>query len=61
MLRWILIECLWSHLKYDTAITRFFNRVARRRGRKIAAVAAARKLLVAIYWMLKRREEFRAQ
>lgn len=60
MLRWVLQECLWSHLKFDTHISRFFHRLAWRKGKKIAAVAAARKLLVTIYWMLKNREEFRA-
>jgi len=61
MLRWIVQECLWAHLRYDTYITRFFFRVAAKKGRKIAAVAAARKLLVAAYWMLVRKEEFHAR
>jgi transposase len=60
MLRWIVQECLWIHLQYDTHISRFFFRLAAKRGKRIAAVAAARKLLVAIYWMLKTREPFRA-
>ena len=60
MLRWVLQECLWAHLKHDTHISRFFYRLARQKGRQKAAVAAARKLLVAIYWMLKNREGFRA-
>jgi len=60
MLRWIVQECLWAHLRCDTYITRFFFRVAAKKGRKIAAVAAARKLLVAVYWMLVRKEKFRA-
>jgi transposase len=59
LLRWILVECVWVHLRYDTRVTRFFRKVARRRGEQVAAVATARKLLVAIYWMLKRREKFR--
>jgi transposase len=59
LLRWILVECVRVHLRYDTRVTRFFRKVARRRGEQVAAVATARKLLVAIYWMLKRRENFR--
>jgi transposase len=61
LLRWVLIECVWSHLQHakNTRLTQFFRRVARRRGEQVAAVATARKLLVAIYWMLKRREKFR--
>jgi transposase len=60
MLRWVLQECLWVHLQYDTHISRFFYRLVRHKGKKKAAVAAARKMLVAIYWMLVRREKFRA-
>jgi transposase len=60
LLRWVLQECLWVHLRYDSYISRFFYRVARRRGRQKAAVAAARKLLVAVYWMLVRKEKFRS-
>jgi len=58
MLRWIIQECLWAHLESDTHISRFFFRLAAKKGKKIAAVAAARKLLVAIYWMLTRKEKF---
>lgn len=62
ILRWILIQCTWMHLMHaeDTRLTKFFWKISRRKGRKVAAVATARKLLVAIYWMLKRGEEFRA-
>jgi transposase len=62
LLRWALQECVWMHLYHadDTCLTRFFWRVARRKGRKIAAVAAARKLLRVIYAMLVTREGFRA-
>lgn len=63
MLRWVIQECLWSHLarrENDTHISRFFFRLAWRKGKKIAATAAARKLLVAVYQVLKNREEFRA-
>lgn len=60
MLRWVIQECLWSHLRSDSHISRFFYRLAWRKSKKVAAVAAARKLLVTIYWMMKNREEFRA-
>ena len=61
LLRWVLVECAWMHVNHlkDTKLTRFFYKLARRKGRKIAIVATARKLLVTVYWMLKRREEFR--
>lgn len=61
LMRWILVECAWMHIRNagDTRLSRFFYRVSKRKGRAIAITATARKLLVAIYWMLKRREEFR--
>ena len=61
LLRWVLVECAWMHVNHarDTKLTRFFHRLARRKGRKTTIVATARKLLVTVYWMLKRREEFR--
>ena len=48
-----------THIKYDTAITRAYHRIAERRGRQIAIVAAARKLLLCCYSVLKTRRPFR--
>ncbi|MEW6592910.1 MAG: IS110 family transposase [Candidatus Hadarchaeota archaeon] len=61
MLRWVLVECSWMHIRNarDTQLKLFFHRISKRKGRAIAITATARKLLVAVYWMLKRREEFR--
>jgi hypothetical protein len=48
------------HLFYgNSRLTDFFWRLARRKGKKRAIVAMARKLLVAIYWMLVRNEPFK--
>lgn len=62
LLRWTLQQCVWAHIRYaeDTRLTRFFWRIARKKGKQKAAVAVARKLLVVIYHMLTRQEEFRA-
>lgn len=61
LLRWVLIECAWMHVMHapNSRLVRFYRRLARRKGKPVALVATARKLLVAIYWMLKRREPFR--
>ena len=48
MLRWVLQQCLWSHLQFDTHISRFFYRLVCRKEKQKAAVAAARKLLVTV-------------
>ena len=54
MLNWIMIQCTRVHVRRcDSAITRFYQQVSRRRGEKVAIVAAARKLMKAMYVMLK--------
>lgn len=60
LLRWVLQESVWKHVNYDTRLAHFFHRLARKKGRKIAAVATARKLLVVVYSMLTTKEVFRA-
>jgi transposase len=61
ILRWVLVQCVWSHLCHasDTGLTRFFYSVARKRGRHKAAVATARKMLKVMYVLLKEKREFR--
>lgn len=59
-MRGILTECVHNHVRYqkDSNITRFYNRIATRRGKAKATVAAASKMLRVIYWMLKERREY---
>lgn len=60
-LRWALIEAaIWAsrHPAYADRYQRTRQRLGKQRGAKIARVEVARKLAVAIYWMLTRREEF---
>ncbi|KXB04325.1 hypothetical protein AKJ48_02945 [candidate division MSBL1 archaeon SCGC-AAA261O19] len=58
--RRVLIQCAWSHVNNcNSYITRLFKRLERKKRSSIAIVAAARKITEAIYWMLKRGEEFR--
>jgi transposase len=57
-LRWIMIECVYSHLKYDTSITRAYHAIAERKGARIAKVAAARRLLMCSYSVLRNREPY---
>ncbi|MBI2937645.1 MAG: IS110 family transposase, partial [Thaumarchaeota archaeon] len=60
-LSWIMIQCTRVHVLHckDSSITRFYTELAKRRGEKIAIVAAARKLMRAIYIMLKEEQAFR--
>jgi transposase len=60
-LRWILVENVRVHIRWapDTKITRFYERMRKKKPENVAAVATARKMLQAIYWMLKNRTEYR--
>jgi hypothetical protein len=42
----------------ESRITKHYEKIKRKRGEKIAIIAAARKLLQAIYYMLKHKEPF---
>ena len=53
-LRWVMVEAAMTHVhKYDTAITRAYHKIAERRGRQVATVAAARRLLLCCYSVLR--------
>ena len=58
MLRWILIQCANVAIRHDEYLRNFYLRIKKRRGHNIAIVATARKMLVCIYYMLKRREVY---
>jgi transposase len=57
-LRWIMVESVRIHTKYDTSITRAYHAIAERKGRSIARVAAARRLLMCCYSVLKNRQPY---
>jgi transposase len=57
-LRWIMVECVHTHLKYDTSITRSYHAIAERKGKPIAKVAAARRLLMCCYLVLRNRQPY---
>ena len=57
-LRWAMVEAVMTHLKYDTSITRAYHRIAEKRGRQVAVVAAARRLLLCCYSILKSKRPY---
>ncbi len=58
-LRWVMVEAAQTHVhKYDTSITRAYNRIAERRGKRIAVIAAARKLLMCSYSVLRNKRPY---
>jgi transposase len=58
-LRWVMVEATQTHVhKYDTSITRAYNRIAEKRGKRIAVIAAARRLLMCSYSVLKNKRPY---
>jgi len=57
-LRWIMVECVHTHLKYDTSITRTYHAIAQRKGKPIAKVAAARRLLMCCWSVLQNQKPY---
>ena len=60
LLRCLLVEAAQSAVRLDAAMKRQYVRQALRRHRAIAKVAAARTLLVRLYWMLRLRCDYPA-
>jgi len=61
-LRWVMVEAAQTHVhKYETAITRAYHRIAERRGRRVAVVAAAHKLLMCCWAVLKYKRAYHDQ
>jgi transposase len=58
-LRWILVQCVLTAIKYDVHLRIFYNRIRNRRGHATAIVATAKELLVIIWYMLTRNELYR--
>lgn len=59
-LKWALVECVGIHIinAKDSPITAAYENIRERGGNKKAKIAAARHLLRAIYYMLKRNQDF---
>jgi transposase len=59
-LKRVLTEAAWaaSHTR-DTYLSALYRRIAARRGKKRAIIAVARTILVALYHMLKRGEDYK--
>lgn len=59
-LRWIFVEAAQQAVKEEGKIRELYLRVSEKRGHNRGVVAAAREMVVAIFWMLKRMEPYRA-
>jgi transposase len=60
-LRWILQQAAWTAIRTDEYVRRVFLRIAKRSGRKAAAVAVARKLLTWMWSAVCKGEPYRTR
>lgn len=62
LMKWILVECVRIHINtcHDSTITASFESLSERIGKKKATIAAARRLLRLVYYMLKRNMDYRS-
>ena len=56
-LRYVLVEAAGVTSRYDAEFKRVYWRLVERRGKPIAKVAVARKLLTRLYWLLRLRSQ----
>jgi hypothetical protein len=60
MLNWIIVQCMHIHVRYcNSSVIKHYNKIKSRKGTKIAIIAAAGKMMRAIYVMLKEDRSFR--
>jgi transposase len=60
-LRWILQQAAWTAIRTDEHVRSIFLRIAKRSGRKAAAVAIARKLLTWMHSAVTKGEPYRTR
>ena len=60
-LRWILQQAAWTAIRTDDQVRRVFLRIAKRSGRKAAAVAIARKMLTWMWVAVTKGEPYRSR
>ncbi len=60
LMRWILVQAAHKAIKSPGRMRDIYLKLEKKRGKRIAIVAVARKLLVSIFWMLKRGTYYQA-
>ncbi len=55
-----MIECAHVHIRSapDSNVSRFYAKIAKKKGRQKATVAALSKLLKMLYWVMKERRKY---
>jgi transposase len=59
-IKWAMIEAAQKATRMDPALGAFYDKLRLSKGNAKARVAVARKLLTAVYYILKRKEEYKA-
>ena len=59
LLRSLLIQCAWSAVKYSPRFRRKYNKLRKKIGNQKAIVAVARTIVVDMYFMLVRNEQYK--
>lgn len=59
LMRSLLIQCAWSAAKYSPRFRRKYNKLRKKTGNQKAIVAIARSIVVDMYFMLVRNEEYK--
>ena len=59
LLRWILVQCALSAIRYDHHMRTFYERIKQRKGHGKAIVATAKEMLVIIWYMLTSHQLYR--
>jgi len=58
-LRWAMVQAAQTHVhRFDSTVTRIYDRVAERRGNRVALTAAAHKLLLICYSVLRNKRPY---
>lgn len=59
LVRWLLVQCAWSAVKYSKYFRKKYDRLKKKIGKKKAIVAIAHNIAIDMYFMLVRNEEYR--
>jgi transposase len=59
LLRWIIVQCALSAIRYDNHMRIFYERIKQRKGHGKAIVATAKEMFVIIRYMLTRHQLYR--
>jgi transposase len=57
-LRWILVQCAMTAVRYDQRLKSFYERLKSRKGSAKAILSTAKEILVILWYMLTRRERY---